>query len=536
MSDATRKFASVPAKEVREALRAKREIALLDVREEQPHATGHPLFAANLPLSRIEMEAYARIPRRTAPIVVLDNGEGYAVLAASALSKMGYTNISLLEDGLQGWRDAGYEVFEDVNAPSKAFGELVETKRHTPSLSAQEVRAMITAKADYVIVDVRRYDEFQTMSIPTAVSVPGAELVLRIRELAPRQETQVIVNCAGRTRSIIGTQSLINAGIPNRIAALRNGTIGWTLAQQELAHGAKEHFPEVDAATKTLAAERARAVADKAGVSRITLDELRRRFPSDDETVYLFDVRTPEEFLESHLPDFRNAPGGQLVQETEMFAPVHGARIVLADNDGSRANMTGSWLAQMGWEVAVLDGLFKEDFTEAGPSAPKVVPPLVSKEYLLTPAELAQKNFALAEDAVILDFASSLQYRCEHIAGARYALRSQLQQALERTEEASCYVVTSPDGVAARFAWADLRALTMKPVYLLGGGTTAWTLAGQPLTSEAPRYASDPIDRYRRPYEGTDAPASAMQAYLDWEYGLVAQLERDGTHGFFVIE
>ena len=40
---------------------------------------------------------------------------------------------------------------------------------------------------------------------------------------------------------------------------------------------------------------------------------------------------------------------------------------------------------------------------------------------------------------------------------------------------------------------------------------------------------------YKRPYEGTDNPASAMQAYLDWEYGLVAQLERDGTHGFRVI-
>jgi hypothetical protein len=26
-----------------------------------------------------------------------------------------------------------------------------------------------------------------------------------------------------------------------------------------------------------------------------------------------------------------------------------------------------------------------------------------------------------------------------------------------------------------------------------------------------------------------------MQAYLDWEFGLVDQLRRDATHGFFVI-
>ena len=35
--------------------------------------------------------------------------------------------------------------------------------------------------------------------------------------------------------------------------------------------------------------------------------------------------------------------------------------------------------------------------------------------------------------------------------------------------------------------------------------------------------------------EGTDNPRAAMQAYLDWEYGLVDQLARDGTHGFRVL-
>ena len=107
------------------------------------------------------------------------------------------------------------------SVPSKSFGELVESKRHTPSLSAQEVKQLIDNKEDVVVVDVRRFDEYNTMSIPTGISVPGAELVLRLPELAPNPKTKVIVNCAGRTRSIIGTQSLINAGIPNEVNALR---------------------------------------------------------------------------------------------------------------------------------------------------------------------------------------------------------------------------------------------------------------------------------------------------------------------------
>ena len=44
------------AEDIRQALLAGTEVALLDVREEDPFAAGHPLWAANLPLSRLELE------------------------------------------------------------------------------------------------------------------------------------------------------------------------------------------------------------------------------------------------------------------------------------------------------------------------------------------------------------------------------------------------------------------------------------------------------------------------------------------------
>ena len=170
--------------DVRAALLARKEIALVDVREEDPYAQAHPLWAANLPLSRLELEAWSRIPRRDTLIVLygVHDGVDLAPQAAAKLAELGYTRVYLLEGGLDGWRAAGGEVFQDVNVPSKAFGEYVEAHRHTPSFSAQEVKALLDAKRDVVIVDARRYEEFQTMSIPTATSVPGAELVLRIRE------------------------------------------------------------------------------------------------------------------------------------------------------------------------------------------------------------------------------------------------------------------------------------------------------------------------------------------------------------------
>ncbi|MBP0631642.1 rhodanese-related sulfurtransferase [Cupriavidus sp. AcVe19-1a] len=533
---ATTAFPTFTRAQVRQALPAGAEIALIDVREEDPFAQEHPLWAANFPLSKLELEAWPRIPRRDTLIVVYGEhaGEDLAPRAASVLQTLGYTNVHRLEGGLAAWIAGGGEVFRDVNVPSKSFGEVVEAKRHTPSLSAEEVQALIDSKADAVIVDARRFDEYQTMSIPTATSVPGAELVLRVRELAPDPRTQVIVNCAGRTRSIIGTQSLVNAGIPNPVAALRNGTIGWTLAGQQLDHGASRRAPAAVGADNRDSARRgAREIADRAGVRRIALAAL----PSLQEpgrTVYRFDVRTPEEFAEGHLPGFVNAPGGQLVQETDHNAPVRGARIVLADDDDVRASMTGSWLAQMGWEVWVVEPVDATARGEAGAVAANVpVPPEVPT---VTPAELAAWLGKNADGGtVVLDFTASANYVKHHIPGAYFVIRAQLADALARIPQARRYVLTCGSSLLARFAAADLQRLTDAEVAVLEGGTQAWIAAGLPLESGETHLASERTDRYRRPYEGTDNPREAMQGYLDWEFGLISQLERDGTHGFRVV-
>ena len=521
--------------DVRKALLVGQEIALIDVREEDPFAQAHPLFAANFPAGRLELDAWSRIPRRSTAIVVYDNGEGLAEPAARTLQQLGYTDVALLEGGLQGWRDAGGELFRDVNVPSKAFGELVESQRHTPSLGAEEVLALINSQADVVVLDARRFDEYQTMSIPGGISVPGAELVLRARALAPDAATRIIVNCAGRTRSIIGTQSLVNAGLPNPISALRNGTIGWKLAGQTLDHGASRRFAEVTPEQRSEAASQARAVTDRARVRRAHLADLPRFADEAGRTTYRYDVRTPEEFAAGHLPGFRSAPGGQLVQETDVSAPVRGARIVLADDDGVRANMTASWLAQLGWEVWVLDGLQASDFNETGP-APTPVPEPEGPIAHTTPAELAGwLRDEPAGQTAMLDLTTSVNYVKRHIPGAWFVLRSELEQAVARIPKAQRYVLTCGSSLLARYAAADLARLTGAEVVVLQGGTLAWIEANLPLEHGETRLASPRTDRYRRPYEGTDSPREAMQAYLDWEYGLVEQLGRDGTHGFYVI-
>ncbi|AYZ61990.1 rhodanese-related sulfurtransferase [Burkholderia multivorans] len=536
-ADSTQRFAIASYQDVRARLLAGDEIALIDVREEDPYAQGHPLWAANFPLSKLELDAWTRIPRRDTPIVVYGDaaGEDLAPHAAARLAQLGYGDVRLLDGGLAGWRAAGGELFIDVNVPSKSFGEWVEAERHTPSLSAQEVQALIDARADVVIVDARRFDEYRTMNIPTSTSVPGAELVLRVRALAPDPATRVIVNCAGRTRSIIGTQSLINAGLPNPVAALRNGTIGWTLAGQALEHGAARRFPdEIDASLRADARSAARKVAERAGVPRIALADV-AALAEPGRTLYRFDVRTPEEYEAGHLPGFASAPGGQLVQETDHYAPVRGARIVLADDDGVRADMTASWLAQMGWDVRVVDA-GAQAFGETGqPPRDAPVAPGIAE---VSPATLAGWLREAAPDEIaIVDVTASANYVKRHIPGAWFAVRAQLRDALAAIPAARRYVFTCGSSLLARFAAADARALlpASAQIVVLAGGTAAWLDAGLPVEAGDTRLASPRIDRYRRPYEGTDNAAAAMQAYLDWEFGLVDQLKRDGTHHFRVI-
>ena len=535
----------------RQHLRQRREIALLDVREEDPFAQAHPLFAVQLSAGRIELDAPWRLPRRAAPIVVYDDGEGLAEPAARTLQGLGYTAVALLQtdaagSGLAAWRASGGQLFRDVNVPSKAFGELVEHERQTPSLPAEEVQALINAGANMVVLDARPFAEYQTMSIPGGTSVPGAELLLRVRDLAPDPRTRVIVNCAGRTRSLIGAQSLVNAGIPNPVAALRNGTIGWTLAGLALEHGQQRRFGRVSADHHRQAQASAQALADRAGVLRLSQAMLAAWRAEPGRTTYCWDVRTPDEYAAGHLPGFGSAPGGQLVQETDVFAAVRGARIVLVDGgaaaDGVRAPMTAHWLAQMGWQVGCLADADPAAFTETGawqpPGLAAPAPPSI---------DAAALALALAAGQVeVLDLAPSAQHARAHVPGARWVLRSQLPKALQALAGPAsagavprCQVLVCADGRLSAWAAADLRALgqaqAQVQVQVLAGGLAAWAAAGLPVEAGTAHLISPRIDRYRRPYEGTDAPHAAMQAYLDWEFGLVAQLAADATHGFAVL-
>ncbi|MGJ5198082.1 rhodanese-like domain-containing protein [Bradyrhizobium sp. HKCCYLRH1030] len=523
-------FRIITPTELRRRWRAGEEVALLDVREEGPYSLSHPFFAVSLPLSQIELRILDLVPRLNVPVVVYDDGEGYAARAVPRIHALGYTDVAMLAGGLSGYARHG-EVFRDVNVPSKAFGELVEAIRHTPSLSADEAKALIEREANLVVLDARRFEEYRTMSIPRGVSVPGGELAFRAREIAPSPDTTIIVNCAGRTRSIIGTQSLINAGLPNKIYALRNGTIGWTLAGHQVERGRTARMLERPGASYATALADAKAWAERVGVGVLdTATFARYQAEAGTRTLYCLDVRTPEDYAAGHPAGFASAPGGQLVQATDEWVGVRGARLVLFDDDGVRARMTASWLKQMGWDVAVV-GPDVVGTTETGIRAARR-PPLPQ---LGDAAISAEQLAADAAAWTIVDLTRSPSYKAGHIPGAHFVLASRFSSDLVKLPGDGPIVLTSDDGAEAAFALADARAATTRELRALTAGTRAWTAAGHVLESDRSSWISPADDVYKRPYEGTDNAAEAMQAYIDWELQLVAQLANDSVSNFHVV-
>ena len=506
------------------------ELALVDVREELIFSQRHLLLARSVPLSRFELKFAQLVPRHATRIVLCDDGDGLASRAAAILARNGYANLSVLDGGVAAWGAAGFELFSGVNVPSKAFGEFVEHAGRTPSIAAAELERLIREGADVVVLDSRPFDEYARVSIPTAINVPGAELVLRAREIAPSPETTVVVNCAGRTRSIIGAQSLINAGMPNKVAALRNGTMGWSLAGFACESGKNRRAPAFSAKTLDWARTAAQRVAQNCSVKPIdhaTLDAWRA---DANRTLYLFDVRDPAEYEAGHVAGAVSAPGGQLVQATDQYVGTLGARIVLVDESGVRAMMTASWLRQMGWhDVFVL----AETGTETGwPESPMLETETISEGAIdcTTLNEILPRG-----ETSVVDLSLSRNYLKEHIPGAWFAIRTRLDRAFEKLPLRGTLVLTSEDGILARLAVAEAAVLVDVPVCFLAGGNAAWKKAGYALSAAA-LMADEAVDQWRKPYERTGDTKAAMREYLAWETELLPRIERDGSLSFWTMD
>src|SRR5712692_3771831 len=336
------------------------QFALIDVREAGEYNSTHIPDSSLIPRRHLEFQMSTAVPVQNAQVVVCDDDGRRATLAAATLERMGYTNVSVLEGGINRWTTQGYPTEWGSNVISKVFGEKMEVVHHVPAIEATELHERIARGDRLVILDTRTPEEYQRFCIPGGRSVPGGELALRITDITKDldPDTTVIVNCAGRTRSIIGTRVLQRMGLKN-VYGLKNGTSGWMLAGYQLETGADRltlppPSPEGVAAAEAYAAR----LAQEDQVRSLDMASLQTMLARrEQETVYLIDVRTQAEYVAGHIPGFRWFPGGQAVQRSDEAVVVKNCPIVFCCDRKARATLIASWYRQMGFQdVYAMDG------------------------------------------------------------------------------------------------------------------------------------------------------------------------------------
>lgn len=507
----------IKASQLKPLLTDGEEIAFLDIREHGQYGEGHPFFSVHLPYSKIEVLAPRLMPSLGVRCIVMDDGDGVAERAANALVSIGYKDVSILEGGAPAWAAAGYTLFKGVNVPSKTFGELVEHHFDTQSISAEELNAKFEQSENLVLLDGRTPSEYQKMTLPNAQSCPNAELGYRLPTLCDDPETTVIVSCAGRTRSIIGAQTLSLLNIPNPVYALRNGTQGWRLSGFDLVHGA-EPTPLPEPNPENWEAGRAKAESLRAdyGISTVSTSDAKIWFSESDRSTYLFDVRSAQEFEAGHVTGAHNAPGGQLVQATDEQLAVRNARIILTCDNGLRATTTAIWLAGMGHQVWVLDTDTPRD--EKSDTQEQV-------ETSLNTIDLATLKSRVDAGATIIDVSNGLDYRAGHIGGATWATRARLEKlAIPDPTE---IVLVGQSAILISGIINEFKSQMGKtPRDVIVSGPEDWRSVEINVveTPDTPT-EEECIDYLFFVHDRHDGNLDAARRYLEWETGLLDQLD-----------
>jgi rhodanese-related sulfurtransferase len=441
---------------------------------------------------------------------------------------MGYSDVSVLDGGTRTWAAAGYRLYAGVNVPSKLLGELVEQACRTPRVSAAQLQRMKDSGENIVVLDGRPYGEYRKTNIPGAVCCPNAELPYRVPTMVRDPATTIVVNCAGRTRSIIGAQTLIDFGIANRVYALEDGTQGWVLADLQLEHGAARIYPERIEADLLPALQRAaRALASRFAVPWVGAGDVKGWFQDPGRTTYLCDVRTAEEFEAGSIAGALHAPGGQLIQATDQWIGVRNARIVVFDAEDVRAPVVAAWLRQLGCDAYALEGGIRPDL-----AAPLPVRHALPAVAALSAAEL--KARLDADACSVLDLRPSMQYRRAHVPGSRWSTRIHIARDVRNARLP--VVLIADEGDIAGACAIDLAEAGIADVTALAGGWASWEAAGYPVDSSPDVPAdADCIDYLWFVHDRHAGNRAAMREYLAWEKGLSSRLDDQERSVFRVV-
>lgn len=361
-----RKIKYITAQDLKKILWGEEVYSLIDVRSQKEYEEGQIFGATRIAVGVIRVNLPLLILNKKTQIILYSNNEDRAATAAAYLTDLGYENIHILKGGLEGWKKAGLSTVIGIHVQSKALGEVVDIRpgsvRH---IYAKELLHKIKESPKDkkpVILEVRPVEEVQqTGSIKGAINIPGVELYPQLKKYL-EQGRDVVLTCAGRTRSIIAAATVKALGL-GEVYELVNGTRGWILEGEKLSYNTDVDTEPVSPENRVWFTKKARELSKANSLKYIAADELNYivRNLKDTNTIIL-DVRQRDDYeRRGHIPGSRNYEGGQIIQNTDDALLINGADYVLVDDGDGRAEIVAFWLKELAIpNVKILSGGINE--------------------------------------------------------------------------------------------------------------------------------------------------------------------------------
>lgn len=306
---------------------------LVDVRDPEPFAAGHPADAINIGI-RGRFESWTGIMIPWGEPFVLVGSAGEVQEAAFRLKRVGYdAPAGFLQGGVAGWAQAGL--------PTRTI-KLVKPAA---------VHRQMQAGTAPIIVDVRLPTEWMGLRIGNVLNIPLNTLFSGGQRLS--KDMPVLTVCNSAYRSSMGGAILLKMGF-KAVLNMEGGSEAWIAAGlPTLNNAGSEH----GAGTLPMRSVKL--------PERLSVAELNRMMMDLPGTFEIVDVRPPAHFADFSLPGSINAAITDVIANP---AYVNGAvPLVIVDRDGSLAMAVGGILSQKTQRpIKVLFGGMEAYWNESG--------------------------------------------------------------------------------------------------------------------------------------------------------------------------
>lgn len=206
---------------------------LVDLRSRQEFLAGHVAGALWLPGGQAIQRTDDFLAVPGAPVVVIDEGDARAWLAAWWLRRMGFASVHVLDGGMPAWRAAGLRT---ETGRGRRQPEIVEKATETvPMLDLAGMRSRLDAQPGPLVLDVGTSKHFAMAHLPGAIWLPRGWLEARIGDHAT-PEDEIVVSAADPAQATLAAATLRGMGY-GRAAALTASPADWADAGGEVETG-----------------------------------------------------------------------------------------------------------------------------------------------------------------------------------------------------------------------------------------------------------------------------------------------------------